>query len=781
MSSRFSKAILFFLVIFTPLAFGTVEPWSYAVMEILTAAGFLLFVISLVRERDTLHAVPGMVPLLLFLAFSVFQIIPLPPFVVEFLSPNAFVIQEKIAALTNTHSWMTLSVNQQAGLFEFFRYSTYVMFYFLTVQILKEKDTLQTMALVVAVFGGLLAFSSILQFYLTKDMALWFRYSPENSIVVGPYVNHNHYAGLMEMIFPIVLALFFFYRPRIGNTSFFRGIAEILSQEKANIHILIGSSALLILVSIFVSLSRGAMISTALALVLFFFLLLKRKISRGNTALVIGLVVVATLAIGWFGWGQILDRFAKLQNTQGVVYEARLDFWKDSSKIIRDFKLTGSGLGTFAHIYPPYKSLVDDRTLSHAHNDYIELLVEGGGISFVLIAAFLIAWFRKTYKAFSGRRDAFSIYLYMGSLTAMAAILIHSFTDFNLHIGANGLWFFFIAGLGVSFANTNIRRKNTLTRLKPVTASFKKTFFISGGTLLAVAAIAYNLSTLVGVFYFNHIKNVELSDKTPVATAKKIDAIAKRVIKFDPFHAQARYVSANAAWLLTDMDAAASYFKVALHLDPLNSSFLKQYGNFLAREKYAERAETAFFLSTLYSPTLAEYAFQYATWLLSKDKKKQGLVYLKKSLELDEKYADRVLTAMILAGLSYEEMETAIPDLPGPFLTFAQFLYTTGKREAAAIWYMKALDLAERQKPARHWQFYKIYQFFIRQNNYKNAMEVMERAERALPMNSAIKVTLGDLYRQQGILYKALEKYEQALYVDPKNKQALKKIEQVNN
>jgi tetratricopeptide (TPR) repeat protein len=48
-------------------------------------------------------------------------------------------------------------------------------------------------------------------------------------------------------------------------------------------------------------------------------------------------------------------------------------------------------------------------------------------------------------------------------------------------------------------------------------------------------------------------------------------------------------------------------------------------------------------------------------------------------------------------------------------------------------------------------------------------------------MNSAIKVTLGDLYKQQGILYKAEEKYEQALYVDPKNKKALKKLEQINN
>jgi len=782
MVSKFSKAILFFLIIFTPLAFGTMEPWSYAIMEILTAAAFFSFLIGIIKQKEELYCVPGIVPLLVFLSYILFQIVPLPPFIVEFLSPGAFSIHEKAFALIdNTDSWMTLSVNPGATLAEFFRYGTYVLFYLLTVQILKEKQTLQAIVLVIAVFGGLLAFSSILQFYLTKDMALWFRYSPKNSIIMGPYVNHNHYAGLMEMIFPIVLALFLFYRPRIGKTSFFRGIAEILSQEKANIHILIGTSALLIIVSIFVSLSRGAMIATSISLLLFFFLLLRRKISRGNSIVIIGIVVVATLAIGWFGWDQIVDRFARLKNAQGIIYEARLDFWKDSSKIIKDFLLTGSGSGTFIHIYPPYKSLKGSLVLSHAHNDYIELLVEGGIVSFFLAAAFLIVWFSKTYKIFLQRRDAFSIYLYMGSLTAMLAILIHSFTDFNMHIGANGLWFFFAAGLGVSSANTNIRRQNVLTRLEPVTSSLKRNFLFSGGMAFGAAVIVYNVLNLLGVFYFNNIRNVELDNKIPVAALEKIEKIAKLAVKFDPLHGDSRYLAANAAWLLKDFETAEKDLKTSIHLDPLNSRYLKRFGIFMAGQKKADKAGTAFFLSTLYNPTSPEYSFQYGSWLLSKNNRDQGIAYMKSTLEQDEKYADRVLTSMILAGLNYEEMERAIPDLPAPFLAFARFLYTTGKREEASLKYIKALDFIESQESASQWQFYNVYRFFIRQNDLKNAMEVMERAEQALPMNPAIKITLGDLYKRQGILYKAEEKYEQALYADPGNKKALKKLDQIND
>jgi len=270
-----SKFTLFFLLFFTPLAFGTKAPWSYAVMEGLTGIGLSGFILVMIKKREPLVAVPGLVPLMIFLAYILFQLTPLPPALVKFLSPQAFDIYTSAFALTDTQGWMTLSLHPKSTLFHFFRYASYTAFYVLTVQTLKEKETLQAIVLSIAFFGALLALSSILQLYLTKDMALWFWHTPENSMVMGPYANHNHYAGLMEMIFPLVLALFFFYRPRIGSTSFFRGIIEILNQEKANIHILIGASALIILISIFVSLSRGAIISTCLSLSVFAFLLMK--------------------------------------------------------------------------------------------------------------------------------------------------------------------------------------------------------------------------------------------------------------------------------------------------------------------------------------------------------------------------------------------------------------------------------------------------------------------------------------------------------------------------
>ncbi|WP_291460432.1 O-antigen ligase family protein [Desulfobacula sp.] len=760
-------------------------------METGTGLACLLFFISILKNNNKLYQVPGITPLLLFLFYILFQLIPLPPFIIEYLSPETFKIHQITNLLADTNSWMSISVHQKATLSEFFRYATYVMFYVLTIQLLKEKEMLQTTVLVIVFFGGLLAFSSILQFYLTEDMALWFRHSPINSIVVGPYANHNHYAGLMELIFPVVLGLFLFYRPRIGNTSLIKGIAQIFSQEKANIHILIGASALLIVISIFVSLSRGAMISTCFSLLLFTFFLLKRKISKGNTLLMIGLIIITTLSIGWFGWDQIFERFAKLKNAQGIIYQSRLDFWKDTQGIISHHTITGSGMGTFSHIYPLHRSFKRQGFLTHAHNDYLELLAEGGIIAFLLAASFLLTLFYKTYKTFSKRRDAFSIYLYIGCITAMVSILLHSFTDFNMHIGANGLWFFFIAGIAVSAANTGLRKQSKETRLAPVNALSKKLSSAFIVCSVAVLLMLYNISNLLGVFYYSNIKNYTMSVKTPPDIIKKIEKVAGFASQFDPFHAAYSFTQANTAWFLNDLERSRTHFIDSLRLDPLNSRHLNRFASFLAQQGEPAKGHAAFKNSMVYDKSNAEYTFQYGTWLLAQKDFKQGFEYMKKTLALNEKYFERVLTSMIVSGVNDSDMEQAIPNLPGPTIEYANFLSNTGSMEDAVIKYLAALDLIEtlhnktiftHKDPLVKIRFfyYKIFKFFRTRNDLKNAMGVMEKAERTLPMDARIKITLGDLYYSQGILYKAFDKYDHALLLEPGNKKALKMIQKLN-
>ncbi|MFH0726904.1 MAG: O-antigen ligase family protein [Pseudomonadota bacterium] len=769
--------IFIFLIVFSPLAFGTVAPWSYAIMEILS---FLVLSICLIRggkNKEALSAVPGITPLIFFLLYIIIQLVPFPQALIKVLSPHAHLIHLNSEMLSGPRSWMTLSIHPGATLAEFFRWATYVGFYVLTVQLLRNRELLRKTVVAITIFGALLSFSSILQFYLTTDRALWFWHVPKNSMIVGPYICHNHYAGLMEMIFPVILALFFFHRPRVRNSSLIKGIVEILSQEKANIHILIGAAALLTVTSVFVSLSRGGMLSLCLSLVLFTYLLFKKMISRGNAILIIALVVLAALSIGWFGWDQIFERFEKLKNAQGVIHESRLDFWKDSVNIIKDFPLTGSGIGTFIDIYRSYQTVSGILLISHAHNDYIQLAVEGGIIGFLLAGSFIVTLFYKTYNVFLARKDAYSVYLYMGSLTGLFSILIHSVTDFNFHIGANGLWFFFLAGLAVSAANTGMRTGSRITLLAPVQSPPVKKAAVVTVSIMMVGVLCYHVLILTSKFYFSHIRYYVMDAKSPVEDLQNIKKISGYASRLDPLNGEYPFARANAAVFLKDDDAAITDFERAVYLNPAYGFYLKKVGGFFANKGDNELAGKFLAASVSTDISSAENAFGYGAWLLSQHNISQGVDYLKKAVELKTKLIDSALTTMAIHDVSDEDMQRAVPQLPGPAIAYADFLYNSGKKEAAETQYLLALGYIEKQEKISKWQIERIFKFFIKRGNTKEALNVMNRAATAFPFDAGIRINLGDLYKDMGIAYRAREEYEQALFLDPNNKNAKKRLE----
>ena len=121
MARNLSKKLFFFVIIFSPLAFGTVEPWSYAVMEISVCSALFLYYIFIYKTNSELYKVPGIIPLSLFLLYILIQIIPLPPQIIKIISPASYEIQD--AAFK-----MTISVHPRATLLEFFRYTTYLVF-----------------------------------------------------------------------------------------------------------------------------------------------------------------------------------------------------------------------------------------------------------------------------------------------------------------------------------------------------------------------------------------------------------------------------------------------------------------------------------------------------------------------------------------------------------------------------------------------------------------------------------------------------------------------------
>lgn len=205
-------------LIFAPLAFGTVETWAYTVMQLMICVSALFLVFS--RRQGTFYEVPGIVPLMLVCGLMLFQAMPLPGGIVQFLSPKSHEMYQNTVGVMTPAQWMTISVYPRATLMEFLRVSSYVLFYFLAVQFLANGRVLKKNLAVITGFGALLAGFVLIEFItrmmnypVPHDKILWIRDSVHGAGSIGPYVNRNHYAGLAAMLFPVALGLFLLHRP----------------------------------------------------------------------------------------------------------------------------------------------------------------------------------------------------------------------------------------------------------------------------------------------------------------------------------------------------------------------------------------------------------------------------------------------------------------------------------------------------------------------------------------------------------------------------------------
>jgi len=198
---------------------------------------FLLYVLYTVK-KEPFYRAPGIVPLLIFPAYILLQVIPLPGFFVKLLSPQTHALYQESIGLLAPVNWMSLSINPKETLSEFFRYGSYAGFYILSIQLLSDKAFLKKAVNTVILFVALLSFFSILQHFTSDNKLYWFREHLRQPIF-GPYGNRNHFAGLAGMTFPLVLAMFLYHKPRVNYSGLRTRLAEFFSYKSANTYFLL--------------------------------------------------------------------------------------------------------------------------------------------------------------------------------------------------------------------------------------------------------------------------------------------------------------------------------------------------------------------------------------------------------------------------------------------------------------------------------------------------------------------------------------------------------------
>lgn len=158
------------------------------------------------------------------------------------------------------------------------------------------------------------------------------------------------------------------------------------------------------------------------------------------------LFLLLSVLFSIIGTGMIAERMKTVSNLSELFY-GRSEVVKDSRKIIQDFPVFGTGLGTFLDIFQKYKTFKREKHYSYAHNEPLQLIVETGILGFLLIFVFLFRYLKNILALWFKQKSPFAIYITLGVFIGVFSVSIHSFFDFHFHTPAVTLLFFVVLAM----------------------------------------------------------------------------------------------------------------------------------------------------------------------------------------------------------------------------------------------------------------------------------------------------------------------------------------------
>ena len=196
------------------------------------------------------------------------------------------------------------------------------------------------------------------------------------------------------------------------------------------------------------SLSRGGTLG-ALAGVgiggLLLLLNLQRRAVRERSfakVLAANLVVLITLGALWIGMEPVMERF------QLVAPSAvdRASIWEVTYKIIAEYPWIGAGAGMHGWLFKRYQDRNPTLFYDYAHNDYLQAAADWGIPAALIFFGVLLFLVFRAGKACLTATDPIRMGLLAGGVGGVSALLVHSFSSFNLHIPSNAMLFGLILG-----------------------------------------------------------------------------------------------------------------------------------------------------------------------------------------------------------------------------------------------------------------------------------------------------------------------------------------------
>lgn len=385
------------LLMFCPLAFGAVEPWSIFILQAASTVLLVAWAVNQMRSPEvSIHWSPLFPPMIAFAGVMCIQLLP------------AF----------STYWHATFS--------QLLLYVSYGILCFLLVQTLSSSRAVRILGKTLVLYGSAVATFAVTQNLSAPTKLYWLRTPRFGGWIYGPYVNHNHYAGLMEMLIPVPLVFAF---SRFGNQRE-RWIAA--------------SAAAFMAATIFLSGSRGGMLAFCVEIAIFLTLVFRERQKQSIAILLGAFLVISVATISWTGGREVKARIAtfSVHRNSDLANDIRLQIDRDILQMTKQRPVLGWGQGTFADVYPQFRSFYADSLINAAHNDFLQVLAETGIIGFAIMLWFLVITMRNALRKSAKWKSNLNGAVAVAALLGISGILVHSLVDFNMQIPANAALFY---------------------------------------------------------------------------------------------------------------------------------------------------------------------------------------------------------------------------------------------------------------------------------------------------------------------------------------------------
>ena len=407
-----------------------------------TAAIGFLAVLALQWRGACLRALPQSlrIALAIMLVYPLLQLVPLPQAVWRALPGHAAyaAVLDGFATPGSGHAARALSLVPAATEYGWLALLP-PLACLIAVPALTPAQVVRLLTLMAA-FAGVEGLLGLVQVGGGGEAFLGLRESPAIGVATGTFVNRNHLATMLAMMLPVLVGLIAYDRCRSRRGTHEPG-ANVVSRR-----VLVFGSALVVLLGLAFTYSRAGIATALVGLAAASALLVRVRGDRAHARLIVGLLIVAGVALAaLIGLAPILERFEPA--TLGMSGEGRLALYAATLRAGIEFLPFGSGLSTYARVFPQFQGEVFGGYIDYAHNDYLQLFMEIGIAGVVVVALFLVAYASRMRELLRRQGARSFTVLQVAAGIGLLPPILHAMFDFSLHMPANAMWCATLAGV----------------------------------------------------------------------------------------------------------------------------------------------------------------------------------------------------------------------------------------------------------------------------------------------------------------------------------------------